>query len=263
MRQRVLLAAAALFAAAPMARMSQAWAQDACPPNAQAYATTDDGDTTTVHCQCDPGYEIGGDGCVAIPVPAPPPLPTMEDATQNAGSALSAAALSYVPQGSAASYMDRARTVLGDFMLGKLKSAALKGSILGTEVSTPMGYFIAVEINVKQSIPWVTDQISQAAAGNMTAGQAGNLPVELANRIFDAGSPANAVIEKGVVGAGLDSAQDQVTDTAREGVASLVSSFVPASDEIKASIAESAPGLAKNLQSLVTAWNKTAPEPDQ
>ena len=260
MSKRHLLAAAMLMAAVRLAH-----AQDACPPNAAPYATTTDGDTTTVHCQCDPGYIISGDGCIAAPVSAPPSLPTIAASTQTIGSALSVTGTSYVPEASAASYLDRARTVLGDFLLGKLKSAALKGSVLGTEVSTPMGYFIAVEINVKQSIPWVTSQISEAAAGNLTAAQAANLPVELTNRIFDVGSPANAVLSNGVAGAGLDAAQDKATETVTGGVASLASSVFPASDEAKESIAEAAPKLAANLQSLVHAWNKTAPasESDQ
>jgi len=258
MNKRRLLATALLTAAVRLAH-----AQDSCPPHAMAYATTSDGDTTTVHCQCDPGYIIGGDGCIAAPVPAAPALPTVAASTQTVGSTLDAMGTSYVPAGSAASYVERAQTVLSDFILGKLKSSALKGSVLGVEVSSSLGYFIAIEINVKQSIPWVTSQIGEAAAGNLTAEQAGNLPIELANRVFDVGSPANAVIEKGVVGAGLDEAQDKATESATGGVASLVSSAFPASDEMKESISESAPKLAANLQSLIHAWNKSAPEQEQ
>jgi hypothetical protein len=253
----------ALAAILLLAAVRLAHAQDACPPHASAYATTTDGDTTTVHCQCDPGYFIGGDGCIAAAVPARPALPSLAASTQTVGASLDITGVSYVPEGSAARYLERARAVLGDFLLGKLKSAALKGSVLGVEVSTPMGYFIAIEINVKQSIPWVTSQISAAAAGNLTTEQAGNLPIEFANRIFDVGSPANAVIAKGVVGAGLDAAQDQITESAMGGVASLASSVLPASDEAKASIAESAPKLAGNLRALVQAWSKTAPDQEQ
>jgi len=258
MSKRQLLATAVL-----MATMHLAHAQESCPPNAEPYATTNDGDTTTVHCQCDPGYIIGGDGCIAAPVPAPPPLPTITGSTQTIGGALNATSTSYVPEAMAASDLERARTALNDFLLGKLKSAALKGSVLGTEVSTPMGYFIAIEINVKQSIPWLTSQISEAAAGNLTEAQLGNLPVELTNRIFDVGSPANAVISKGVVDAGLESTQDKVTDSVTENVASLASSVFPASDEMKQSVAETAPKLAANLQSLIHAWNQTAPAREQ
>ncbi len=258
MSKRRLLAVAMLTVA-----MRLAHAQDACPPNAATYATTTDGDTTTVHCQCDPGYIIGGDGCIAVPVPVPPLLPTIAASTQTVGSALSITGTSYVPDASAANKLERARAVLDDFLLGKLKSAALKGSVLGGEVSTPMGYFIAIEINVKQSIPWVTSQISEAAAGNLTAEQASNLPIELANRILDVGSPANAVFSNGIVGAGLDEAQDKITESATEGAASLASSVFPASDEVKESVAEVAPKFAAGLQSLVRDWNKTAPSQEQ
>jgi hypothetical protein len=254
MRQRRLLSAALLTVIASLAH-----AQASCPPHASAYATTTDGDTTTVHCQCDRGYIIGGDGCIAAPVSAEPALPTIAGSTQTVGSTLGAMGTAYVPNASAASYLERARTVLNDFLLGKLKSSALKGSVLGVEVSSPMGYFIAIEINTKQSIPWVTSQISEAAAGNLTAEQAGKLPIELANRIFDVGSPANDVVANGVVGAGLDAAQDKVTEGVTGGVASLASSVFPAGDEMKQSISESSPKIAANLQSLIHAWTKTAP----
>lgn len=234
---------------------SMAQAQDACPPNAAPYDTTTDGDTTTVHCQCDPGYIIGDDGCILAPTPA---LPTLADSTQTVGSALDATGTPYLPN--ADSTLNRTRAVLSEFLLGKLKSSALSGSILGVEVSSPMGHFIAIEVNVKQSIPWVTSQIGAAASGNLTAEQAGNLPFELANRIFDVGSPANAVMSNGVVGAGMDAAQGQVTASVTGGVASLASSFLPATDEVKESIAASAPGLAGNLQSLVHAWTKSGAE---
>ncbi len=60
-----------LLAAAPYAARAQL---TGCPAHAQAVATEQADNTTIVHCQCDPGYHIGGGACVPVPLPAKPRL---------------------------------------------------------------------------------------------------------------------------------------------------------------------------------------------
>jgi hypothetical protein len=37
----------------------------ACPPNSEPYAETGQGNTTTVHCRCSPGFVRRGDACLS------------------------------------------------------------------------------------------------------------------------------------------------------------------------------------------------------
>ncbi len=241
---------------------SQALAQaDSCPPHAVPYMTTVSGNVTTVHCRCAGGYHVGGGACVPNPVPLPAIYPT-RPVPVSIGGRLSAAIAPFLPDGPMAGVFAHAQAALQDFTENKLKKAVLAGEVIGEEADSPQGVFLAIELNVKRSLPWLTDQIGAAATqagdpGQVSSARQEALPGQFANRIFDVGAPVNGVLSNGLVKTGSEEVQGKIESGVTGGAASIASSFMPVSAEVRASIAENAGETVDQVKAVISSWKKT------
>ncbi|MHB8847412.1 MAG: hypothetical protein ACYC43_03110 [Burkholderiales bacterium] len=172
-----------------------------------------------------------------------------------AGSSLNTGIKAEVPAPTVADYMNRSAGFLTDRAREEVSRAALSGELLAEGEMGPYGMATAVMINVARLPHFVLSNIQAAARGDLTPQQAYGLTTQAVNRIFDFNSPVNQAVKDGVLQTARDQVQSQIEDQAKEGIASLATSYFPVADEVKSSIAETAPKLANDLQHWVKALN--------
>lgn len=167
-----------------------------------------------------------------------PPLPT------SIGRSLASDISPSVDSNDATDYISRAldfmRQNIGQTALKDGKKSALSGEMFAETEMGPYGMATVVMVNVAQLPDFVVGKISGVVTGDTPNEDPQSLTVQAANRIFDFNTPVNDAIRNGA----LDTARDEITSSikgsAKQGLASLATEFLPVDDEVRQTLADNA-----------------------
>ena len=162
-----------------------------------------------------------------------------------------------VPDVTVSDYMSRAGKFLADSARDRVTNdvshAALSGELFGEAEMGPYGMATVVMINVARLPDYIFPKILAAARGDMSADEGSDLTIQAVNRVYAFDPAVNKAVAEGI----LQSVQDKAQDAAKEGVATLATSFLPIEEESKQAIAQSAPQVADALKTVASFWTDT------
>lgn len=200
-----------------------------------------------------------GQGQVTVNLDSTPPLPLdgqssgVLPAPQTVGLSLLANVPPNVPDATVSDYMTRAGQAIAKIAQDSARKSALSGETFAEEELGPYGMTAVIMYNTAQLPSFIFPKILSMVSGDTPPEEASSLVFQSVNRIYTFSAPVNKAIADGVLESAKDQAQDAVADQAKEGVASLVASFLPVRDQAKEAIAKTAPKLADQaLESFKT-----------
>jgi hypothetical protein len=167
-----------------------------------------------------------------------PPLPT------SVGRSLASDISPSVDSKDATDYIGRAldfmRQNIEQTALKDGKKSALSGEMFAETEMGPYGMATVVMVNVAQLPDFVVGKISGVVTGSTSNEDAQSLTFQSANRIFDFNTPVNDAVKNGTLNTARDEISGSIEGSAKQGLASLTSEFLPVKNEVKQTLADNA-----------------------